>query len=71
MLRGYRGAPPVDEAALRDALLRVSALLDLCPEIRELDINPLRVLPKGARALDVRIRIERARPRPATRRVNY
>ena len=27
LLRGYRGAPPADEAALRDVLLRVSALV--------------------------------------------
>jgi acyl-CoA synthetase (NDP forming) len=58
LLRGYRGAPPVDEAALRESLLRLSALIGLCPEIREVDINPLRVLPRGARALDARIRVE-------------
>jgi acyl-CoA synthetase (NDP forming) len=71
LLRGYRGAPRADERALRDCLLRLSALLEICPEIRELDINPLRVLPAGARALDVRVRIEPPRPRPATRRVSY
>ena len=71
LLRGYRGAPVADEAALRDALLRVSALVDICPEIRELDINPLRVMPHGACALDVRVRMERPAPPPATRRVSY
>ncbi len=71
LLRGYRGAPPADERALRECLLRLSALLEICPEIRELDINPLRVLPSGARALDVRVRIEAPRPRPTTRRISY
>jgi acetyl coenzyme A synthetase (ADP forming)-like protein len=71
LLRGYRGAPPADEASVRDCLLRVSALLDVCPEILELDINPLRVLTAGVRALDVRIRVERLRPRPPTRRISY
>ncbi len=71
LLRGYRGDPAVDEAALRDALLRLSALVDICPEIQELDINPLRILPKGARALDVRVRVALPRPAPSTRRVSY
>jgi len=59
LLRGYRGAPRADEAALRETVLRVSALVGMCPEIVELDINPLRVLPQGVCALDARIRIER------------
>ena len=42
-LRGHRGKPVADEAALRDALVRVAALLHACPEIREMDINPLNV----------------------------
>jgi acetyltransferase len=58
VLHGFRGAPPVDEGALKECLLRLSVLIELCPEIRELDINPLRVLPRGARALDARIRME-------------
>jgi acyl-CoA synthetase (NDP forming) len=70
LLRGYRGAAVVDEGALRDVLLRVSALVDACPEIQELDINPLRVLPDGVCALDARIRV--ALPMPAhTRRITY
>jgi acetyl coenzyme A synthetase (ADP forming)-like protein len=71
LLRGHRGSPPADEAALRDALLRLSAIVGICPEIQELDINPLRVLTKGAVALDARVRVERPKPRPATRRVSY
>jgi acetyl coenzyme A synthetase (ADP forming)-like protein len=59
LLRGYRGAPPVDEAALRDALLRVSALMEGCPGIQDVDINPLKVLPHGVCALDARIRVDR------------
>ena len=71
LLRGYRGAAPADEPALREALLRLSALVELCPEIRELDVNPLVVLERGVKALDVRIRIERPQPRPPSRRVSY
>jgi acyl-CoA synthetase (NDP forming) len=57
MLRGYRGATPVDEAAYRMTLLRISALLQLCPEIEELDLNPVIVTTDGAFAVDARVRI--------------
>ena len=70
-LRGYRGQPPADEAALRDAVLHVSALLDACPEIQEMDINPLTVMTSGVCALDVRIRVAVPQAAPATRRVRY
>ena len=71
LLRGYRGAPPVDEAALKNALLRLSTLVGWCPEIQELDINPLLVLPQGARAVDARIRIDRPKARVGAKRVTY
>ena len=71
LLRGYRGSPPADEPALRDALLRLSTLVGWCPEIQELDINPLVVLRKGVRALDSRIRVDNPRARAGTRRVSY
>jgi acyl-CoA synthetase (NDP forming) len=71
LLRGYRGAAPADEAALQDVLLRVSALLSICPEIQELDINPLTVFAAGARAIDVRVRVERSTPKRQGRRVEY
>ena len=58
LLRGYRGAPPADEAALRDVLLRISALVTAAPEIQELDLNPVVVLSSGACVADVRLRIE-------------
>jgi acetyl coenzyme A synthetase (ADP forming)-like protein len=71
LLRGYRGQEPADKNAVIDALLRVSTLLTICPEIQELDINPVKVLERGLRAVDVRVRVGRAeRPAP-TRRVSY
>ena len=71
LLRGYRGRPPADEPAAVETLLRVSELMSLCPEIQELDINPLRVLERGALALDVRIRIGRQDVAVPTRRISY
>jgi acetate---CoA ligase (ADP-forming) len=57
LLRGFRGNAPVDEGAFREAILRISALVEICPEIQELDVNPLSVLPEGVSALDVRVRV--------------
>lgn len=57
LLRGFRGAPPADEPALRTVLLKVGALLDACPEIAELDLNPVIVSATGAVAVDARIRL--------------
>ena len=71
LLRGYRGAPKADEAALRDVLLRVSALVEACPEVREMDLNPVKVLAKGARVLDARVRVERRAAPARSRRIVY
>jgi acyl-CoA synthetase (NDP forming) len=59
LLDGYRGAPPADRAALRDVVLRISALVDAVPELRELDLNPVKVLEpgRGAVVVDARMRI--------------
>jgi acetyl coenzyme A synthetase (ADP forming)-like protein len=64
LLRGYRGNPPADVAALRTLLLRVSRLVEDVPEISEMDLNPVMVCEtgKGAVVLDARIRL--ARPAP-------
>jgi acyl-CoA synthetase (NDP forming) len=71
LLRGYRGAAPANEAALRDTLLRISELMTVAPEIHELDLNPVIVTRSTACVADVRIRIgERMAPRPG-RRVEY
>jgi acetyltransferase len=71
LLRGYRGAPKLDESALKDLLLRLSLLVETCPEVREMDLNPVKVLPRGVRVLDARVRVERRRPAPPSRRIAY
>jgi acyl-CoA synthetase (NDP forming) len=57
ILKGARGHKPSDIQAVSEALLRLSQLLIDFPDIRELDINPLRVFQEnnGCRALDARI----------------
>jgi acetate---CoA ligase (ADP-forming) len=59
LLMGYRGEPPSDLEAIAQALLRLSQLVTDFPEIEEMDINPLIVLPagSGARVVDARILI--------------
>ena len=57
ILRGYRGAPPADREAIADLLRRVSALVTRCPEILEMDLNPVRVFSEGLTVVDARIRI--------------
>jgi len=71
LLRGVRGAKPADVATLHDILMRLSALIEICPEIRELDINPLKVLEQGAIVVDARVRLEAIVPGPPSRRVAY
>lgn len=57
LLRGFRGAPPADEEAIVDALLRISQLITDFPDIAEVDVNPLKVFPagQGSRAVDARV----------------
>jgi acyl-CoA synthetase (NDP forming) len=53
LLRGVRGQPPADVEALVDTVMKVQRLaLDLAGDVRELDINPLVIRPRGAVALD-------------------
>jgi acetyl coenzyme A synthetase (ADP forming)-like protein len=55
ILRGVRGAKPVNRAALGTMIERVSALVADFPEISELDLNPVFASEKGATAADVRV----------------
>lgn len=70
LLAGRRGTPPVDTAALADALLRVSMLADDLPEVSEMDLNPVVVRQDGVYCVDVRVRITPAESRdPFLRRL--
>jgi hypothetical protein len=59
LFQGYRGHPPADVAALEEALLRVSRLVEELPEVTELDLNPIIVQPpgQGCRIVDARVRV--------------
>jgi acyl-CoA synthetase (NDP forming) len=55
ILEGVRGKPPVDQKAIVDILLETSMMLMECPEIKELDMNPVLVYEKDARIVDARV----------------
>ena len=57
LLSGFRGAPPVDVPAVARTAQAIGTLMLSCPEIREIDVNPLMVHAQGegATALDALI----------------
>lgn len=57
LLAGLRGAPRADRQALVDALLRVGWLAHTCPQISELDVNPVLALPEGEGVVAVDARL--------------
>ncbi|MDJ0273589.1 MAG: acetate--CoA ligase family protein [Nitrososphaerota archaeon] len=55
LLRGFRGEPEKDIGSLVDLLMKVSDLMVNESWIRELDMNPVKVLEKGCVVVDARI----------------
>jgi acyl-CoA synthetase (NDP forming) len=60
LLTGYRGSDPVDVEAFKALLFRVSAMVEVVPEIAELDLNPVFVRRHGVAAVDARVKLARA-----------
>jgi acetate---CoA ligase (ADP-forming) len=58
LLEGYRGQPAIDIQYMEELLLKVSAMIVSNPEIKEMDLNPLRAYGNGAIAVDARIILE-------------
>lgn len=59
VLQGKRGQGGISISGFADLVCRVSALLELVPEIQELDLNPVFARNDVFRVADVRIRVER------------
>ncbi|HME53779.1 MAG TPA: acetate--CoA ligase family protein [Candidatus Lokiarchaeia archaeon] len=55
LLEGFRQFKPVDKDALVSILIKVSALAQDNPNIKEIDLNPIIAYPDGAIAVDARI----------------
>ncbi|MFY1627352.1 GNAT family N-acetyltransferase [Micromonospora sp. WMMD723] len=66
LLRGHRGAAPVDRAALVDLLLRVGRLADEQPRVRTLTLNPVLARPDGIAVLHAAVGVGTAGARPDT-----
>lgn len=58
VLQGFRGQPPANIDSLVECILRLGWLATRWPQIKEMDINPLLVDPRGAVAVDARIRLK-------------
>jgi acetyltransferase len=62
LLAEFKGQPPVETAALEDALLRLSDIVCELPWIEQLDINPLVVSDSGVLAVDARVILRSVAP---------
>ena len=58
ILKGVRGEKPIDFDILSETIASISKLVVDFPQIAQLDINPIRVYPKGLYAVDARIILE-------------
>lgn len=58
LLHGARGRPRLDVAAAAGAAATLSRFAAAHPEVAEVEVNPLLVLPRGALALDARCLVE-------------
>ena len=67
VLRGVRGADPVNRDALAALIENVSALIADFPGIDELDLNPVLATKDSVTAVDVRILLARELPEPRPR----
>lgn len=57
LLKGFRNQPAANMDAIVDVLLKMARLMVECPDLAEMDINPLLADHDGVLALDVRVRI--------------
>ena len=57
LLTGYRGGPEYNVEALKQVVLRVSAMVEDLPEIVELDLNPVIMHGDRATAVDFRVKV--------------
>ncbi len=55
LISGYRGSKPKDEETLVQAILNVCKFFEENKQVKEFDINPLRLYESGACAVDSRI----------------
>ena len=58
VLEGFRGREPADIPYLEEMLLKVSKFVEINPEIKEMDLNPIIAYRDGGVAVDARVVLE-------------
>jgi acetyltransferase len=59
IFKGTRGQQGINEEQFAGIIVKLSALLRLATEIKELDFNPLIATPEGITVVDARVRVEK------------
>ncbi|HYM76065.1 MAG TPA: acetate--CoA ligase family protein [Candidatus Dormibacteraeota bacterium] len=65
LLRGFRGSPALDVGSAAEAVYRLGHLIKSCPEIAEVDVNPLVVYAEGRGSVALDALISMASRQPA------
>lgn len=55
VFQGFRNRKPADISALSQTIIQVSSIMVSVEEIKEIDLNPVLVYPKGLKAVDARV----------------
>lgn len=76
LLKGVRGEPRSDIEAVLDVLMKLSQLVQNCPDIVELDINPLLVFEESPEhdaysAVDIKITISKKKKKNSNLKVSF
>ena len=59
IIKGYRNKKALNEAKYIDIVTRIGALVNIAPEINELDLNPIKADGNQMIAVDVRVKIKK------------
>ena len=70
ILKGVRGQTGVNIKLFAETIVNLSNLLNMVPEIAELDLNPLMASENDLTAVDVRIRLEKTDKKPEPNNIN-
>lgn len=55
MLNGFRGSPQIDRRMVANLIMKVCQIMHKYPDIKEIDLNPVILYPKGYSAVDIRV----------------
>lgn len=57
VFKGYRDSEPLDVEALAECIVKVSQIIASNQAVTDIELNPVRVYPKGISVLDTRLRV--------------